>query len=238
MHLAPRQVPDKPGIHGAEGQLARLGPRAHAVHIVEDPGQFRAAEIRVQQQAGAVGHDVFEAFGLEALAVIGGATVLPDDGVEHRLAGGAVPDQRGFALVGDADGGNLVGPDRGLLDRGAAGGGSCGPEVGRVMFDPTALRVVLGEFLLRRGDDGQAGVEQNGTGRGGALINGKDMGAWGGPPGGPVPRFRPGDRLSDVGSPHSTAWRAGVKPGRGQRHSAALRHGTRCAAIQRSKAAI
>jgi hypothetical protein len=39
-----------------------------------------------------------------------GAAVLPDDGVVDRLAGAAVPQHRGLALVGDADGGDVARP--------------------------------------------------------------------------------------------------------------------------------
>ena len=45
----------------------------------------------------------------ELLAESGGAAILPDDGVVDGLAGGAVPDDGGFALVGDADGGDVAG---------------------------------------------------------------------------------------------------------------------------------
>ena len=44
----------------------------------------------------------------ELLAESGGAAILPDDGVVDGLAGCAVPDDGGFALVGDADGGNVA----------------------------------------------------------------------------------------------------------------------------------
>ena len=45
-----------------------------------------------------------------ALAQRRGAAVLPDDGVVDRLAGGAVPDTRGLALIGDADAGDVARP--------------------------------------------------------------------------------------------------------------------------------
>ena len=47
-----------------------------------------------------------------------GAGVLPDDGVVHRLAGAAVPQHGGLALVGDADRGQ-VGRGRGRPARSA-----------------------------------------------------------------------------------------------------------------------
>ena len=45
----------------------------------------------------------------ELVAKGGGAAVLPDNCVVDRLAGGAIPDDCGFALVGDADGGDVPG---------------------------------------------------------------------------------------------------------------------------------
>jgi hypothetical protein len=41
-------------------------------------------------------------------ALIGGAPVLPDDRGMDGFAGLPVPDDGGFALVGDADRGNLL----------------------------------------------------------------------------------------------------------------------------------
>ena len=49
-----------------------------------------------------------QAVALHLVAEAGGAAVLPDDGVADRLAGLAVPDDGGFALVGDADGGDVL----------------------------------------------------------------------------------------------------------------------------------
>jgi hypothetical protein len=45
--------------------------------------------------------------GLQAFAEVGSAAVLPDQRVVYGHAGFAVPQEGGFALVGDADGGNV-----------------------------------------------------------------------------------------------------------------------------------
>ena len=45
---------------------------------------------------------------LQPRADVGGAAVLPDDGVVDRLAGLAIPDDGGLALVGDADRGDVL----------------------------------------------------------------------------------------------------------------------------------
>src|SRR5207245_2614007 len=53
----------------------------------------------------------------QLLADLAGPGVLPDDRVEDRLAGRLLPDDRGLALVGDADRGQVRGADAALLER-------------------------------------------------------------------------------------------------------------------------
>jgi hypothetical protein len=55
---AAREVPQQPGVHGAEEQLARLGPLARAVDVVEDPPHLRPREVGGQRQAAAVAEAV------------------------------------------------------------------------------------------------------------------------------------------------------------------------------------
>ena len=99
-----------PGVHVAEHQVARLGLLPGAVDVVEDPADLRPREVGGQRQPD---------LGLVPLGAAAqvtellddrvGAGVLPDDRVVHRLAGRPVPDQRGLALVGDPDGGDVRG---------------------------------------------------------------------------------------------------------------------------------
>ena len=97
------QIPREPGIDGAEQRVASLGARARAGHVVEQPLQFQGGEVAGQRQAGLC---------LEAcLAAIGrvfghqciGARILPHQRAVQRTPGVPVPQQRGLALVGDAD---------------------------------------------------------------------------------------------------------------------------------------
>ena len=84
---------------------------ARAGHVVEDPADLAAGEIRVDEQAGlALDQRRSCPSRLQPLAELGGAPILPDDGVVDRLAGLAVPDDRRLALVGDADGGDVARP--------------------------------------------------------------------------------------------------------------------------------
>src|SRR3546814_18858008 len=63
----------------------------------------------LEQQAGALPHQVFGTLGTQLLAESGGAAVLPGDRLVDGRTGLAVPDHRRLALVGDADGGDLLG---------------------------------------------------------------------------------------------------------------------------------
>ena len=85
----------------------------------------------------------------------GGAAVLPDDGVVDRLAGFAIPDDGGLALIGDADARRCrrrVSPA--LLRAASRDVSSCDlPDFVGVMLDPAGLRKDLPELLLRDGAD-------------------------------------------------------------------------------------
>ena len=52
MRGAAGELPDEPGVDGAEGQLAGLGPGAGAGDVVEQPGDLGAGEVGVDDQAG------------------------------------------------------------------------------------------------------------------------------------------------------------------------------------------
>ena len=114
--LAAGQPPDQEGVDRAEAELALGGARARALHIGQHPGQLGAGEIGIEQQAGLLGEELFQTLSLQLVAIACRAAVLPDDGVVDRLAGLAVPDDDGLALVGDADGRDVLGRDAGLLD--------------------------------------------------------------------------------------------------------------------------
>ena len=97
------QAPEQEAVDGAEGELAALGGGARARRVVEQPGDLGGGEIGVDDEAGRRRDRGSCALGLQPRATLGGAPVLPDDRVGDRLAGLALPDDRGLALVGDAD---------------------------------------------------------------------------------------------------------------------------------------
>ena len=153
----------------ASSPASALG--AGAVDGIEQPGELGAREIRVKPKAGAGGDQLAVTCPLERLAHRGGAAVLPDDRVVDGPAGGAVPDDDGLALVGDAQPGDAVRAEAGIgkgLPCGLDGGA---PEVFRVVLDPARPRVVLQEFALRGGERDAARIEHDAAGGGRALVD-------------------------------------------------------------------
>ncbi len=176
VHLAAGQPPQQIAIDRAEHQLAAFGPRPRAGHVIENPCDLGAGEIGIDDQAGLGRDRRLVAFVFQLGADVGGAAVLPDDGAMNGLAGGAVPHHRGLALVGDADRGDVLGADAGLLQRLAAGRHRRGPDVLRLVLDPARRRKMLRKFLLRGCGDGDVGAKHDGARGRGALIDGQHKG--------------------------------------------------------------
>src|SRR5512133_1459147 len=109
MSAAAGEVPEEPGVDGAEGDLTALGSVAQAGGIVQEPSQLGCGEVGVDDQAGLGADGIDEAIAAKIIADSGGAAVLPDDGVCGRLAGPAIPDDGGLALVGDSNRVHLIG---------------------------------------------------------------------------------------------------------------------------------
>ena len=173
MDPAPGQPPQQKRVDGAKGQLAGLRAGTCASDIVEDPGDFGAGKIRIQQQPGFGGDHVLVAIFLEFFAKIGGAPVLPNNRPVQGSAGFTVPHQGGFALIGDADGGNVAGFDPGLAHRVAGGLQGRVPNVLRFMLDPARMREMLLELLRVTGNNAAITIEHNRPAGCGALVDGK-----------------------------------------------------------------
>ena len=138
--------------------------------MVQDPADLGGREVGVGQQAGGGLDVVGEALGHQLVHQAGGAAALPDDGVVNGGAGGFVPDDGGFPLVGDADGRQVGGLDAALGHHLHHDGVLGGPDFHGVVLHPALFGVDLGEFLLADGDDILLLVEQDGPGTGGSLV--------------------------------------------------------------------
>ena len=139
------QPPDQEAVDRAEGQAFPPRPRRGA------PSRCRAARrswwrrntdraaARCARRSASRARP-----SSSASQIVGGAAVLPDDGVVDRLAGAAVPDHHGLALVGDADGGDVGGGKPGVGQGLPRGGDDGCPDFLRIVLHPAGSWVNAG----------------------------------------------------------------------------------------------
>src|SRR5579885_3182479 len=108
MHGTFRQSPEEEAVDRAERKLAAQSLRPCACNIVQYPGELGCREIGVDQQTRAGPDKLSRACLSQALAKGRRAAVLPDDGIVNRFACCTVPNERGLALIRDANRGNLA----------------------------------------------------------------------------------------------------------------------------------
>lgn len=111
----------------------------------------------------------------QSLAEIGGTPVLPHDRVRNGLAVLAVPDDRSFALIGDADSRYIRYPGLGSCECFKRDRDLRRRDLFGIVFDPSGLRKNLVEFALGNRGDRALLIEQEGAGAGGALIEREDV---------------------------------------------------------------
>ena len=167
-------MPGKKGIDVAEEKVAGLGLFARFGDVIEQPADFEGAEIGGERESGlraeAVGSPVAGEFGDR----FGDPHILPDESVGHGFAGVAIPQDGGFALVGDSDGGQAGGLEAALRHGFRDDCARAEPDLVRVVLHPSGLRIDLLVLFLGAGDDASATVENQKTCAGGALIDGAD----------------------------------------------------------------
>src|SRR5690606_20632927 len=164
------QSPDQVGVDGAEDEFAAPGALAGALDFVEYPGDLGGRKVRVDEQTGARAQVVLDVLRGEFAAARRRAPVLPDDGIVDRPAAVPLPHQRGLALVGDADGGDVGGVAANGLAAHCQRGG---PDFLRVVLDPAVGRVDLAELALGGAPRVSTGVEDDGAGTRGSLVDGQ-----------------------------------------------------------------
>ena len=165
-------VPDDPGVHVAEHQVAGLGLFPGTLDVVEDPAHLRSREIGGQRQSDLVLVPLGAAAESAQLLADGvGSGVLPDDGVVDGLPRGLVPHHRGFPLIGDADRDDV---GRGQVRLGQRAGrhrADVLPDLDGIMFHPAGFREDLLVFLLVDRDDAALVVEDHAPRGRGALVD-------------------------------------------------------------------
>ena len=96
-------------------------------------------------------------------------------------AGRAVPHDRGFPLVGDADSRDVARRETCFHEYLTRGIELRLPDLQRVVLHPSRLGKDLLEFFLGDGADGAVVIEDDGAGAGGSLVEGEDSAAHGPP---------------------------------------------------------
>ena len=165
-HLTAGQLPDQPGVDGADRQIVV----DRDVTVGQQPFDLRSREVRVEDQPGPFPHEAEMPGCDEFVAALRGATVLPDDRVAVGHTGRSVPGEDGFALVGDPDGRHGVDADVGNhMVQGVAGRS---PDLVGIVLDPSRLRKVLCEFPIGTRCRSPVGEDRSAADAGRAGIDG------------------------------------------------------------------
>src|SRR5687768_15439588 len=106
MQLSACEVPNEPRVHRTESQVAVFSPRPGTRYVVQEPYDLACAEIRIYLKTR-LRADCLGMIDSNAVAEFGRTTVLPHNGVMNRDTGAAIPNNRCFTLVCDADRGDL-----------------------------------------------------------------------------------------------------------------------------------
>ncbi len=134
------QVPQQPAVGVAEHGVALLGGLADPVDVLQDPLDLAGGEVGRGGQPGLLPDHVALALALELGGDAVGPGVLPDDGVVVGPSGALVPDDRGLALVGDAESGQVAAGQAGPVEGGLDDRGRALPDLHRVVLHPAGLR--------------------------------------------------------------------------------------------------
>src|SRR3974390_2408710 len=106
MDFAAGQAPEQISVDCAESELAARRLVGRAGYVFQQPGEFGAGKIRIENKPGLGSEFWLVPFGFQLRAQISGAAVLPDDGTMQRTTARPLPQQCGFRLFVDAEGGN------------------------------------------------------------------------------------------------------------------------------------
>ncbi len=169
------QLPDQIGIDVSKEHFAGFGLPADSRDVLQYPANFQRTEVSRERQAGFSAEEILAKLFRHARHIVGYACVLPDNRVGDGLAGLPVPHHGCFALVGYADGGQIVRPKPRLLHGFRNDLLGALPDFFGIVLHPSRLWEELRVFLLRAGDDPARAIKHDEARAGCALINGADV---------------------------------------------------------------
>src|SRR5262249_16366906 len=146
------QPPQHKGIPGAEGRPARLRAASQPGLRLEQVRDLRPGEVGIEDEAGFRAESLLVTVALQTLADRSRHAALPHDRVGDGFARSAIPEDRGLALVRDAEGGHVLRGRSGALERLPRRREPRGPDRLRVVLDLSGSGEDLRELPLGRCD--------------------------------------------------------------------------------------
>lgn len=151
--VLPGELPGQEGIHRPREGVARLCGLPQSGDVFEEPRQLRCTKIRHDGQPRLVPETVCAAILVCDVVAHGSAPlVLPHERIVKRTPRLAIPHNDCFALVGDADSGNVRRRELGVAQSSGNARLNGSPYVQGVMLNPRRSREDLRMFSLRRRD--------------------------------------------------------------------------------------
>jgi hypothetical protein len=161
------ELPNQPSVDGSEQQIALMGTLQVVGVLPKDPGEFRAREVGIEEQACSLAKEL-AVVAIDFGAIAGGALVLPNNRGVYGLTRSSFPYHGGFPLVGDAHCCHFARVHTGHYGLHSLQLGH--PNLLGIVFYPTLPREVLGEFALGGGHGLPVRIEQQGSRAAGAGI--------------------------------------------------------------------
>ena len=153
MHRTLGELPDQPGLHRSEQQLALLCKLSRTLNIIENPLDLRRGKIRVNDQSRLLTVCLLETLRLQCIRNVRRSTALPHDRIIDRFSCLLVPDNRRLTLIGDTDRRNIRRRRADHVHRLDRHAKHCRPDLIGIVLHPARIRKKLPElFLCHRTD--------------------------------------------------------------------------------------
>ncbi len=169
-----REPAHEPRIHGAEADLPGDGAPAQIGHVLQGPHDLRAGKIGIEEQARAPRDCPLQTAGVQRLADLGRAAVLPYKRRAQRRASLPVPEHRGLALIRYSDGRDAPRLHPCLRQRLARSRKLRVPDLFGVVLDPAGPGIVLRKRFLGEAQEPSLFVEDDRAGAGSSLVECED----------------------------------------------------------------
>ena len=104
-----REFENQPAVYSTERQFTAFRACSNDGVLIKQPAQLGRRKISINDEPGFFTNQFRFALLAQQIAGAGSSTILPNDGVADWFTGLAIPEQGGFTLIGDPDGGDIAG---------------------------------------------------------------------------------------------------------------------------------